>query len=180
LPGYQILALDLDDLRQAVNPLLTARGESVREDASRERTAQLPTAVGSGADLIGSCSHPSQGSWSWRRLHSTQVVADSPARSRFDREDGCCASIPSQRDERRVAEALGQGELHVARGGVARKLPAALNLLDERGVACECARGCLVHVVETQYREVADACRPFTEQDLRSLKRIIGKGRNRR
>ena len=53
LPGDQILALDLDELRNAVNPLLRGVSESVRGMARRDATIPLPGAVRSGADLIG-------------------------------------------------------------------------------------------------------------------------------
>ncbi len=53
LPGDQILALDLDDLRNLVNPQLLTVSESVRREARRHRPSSLPAKIHAGADLIG-------------------------------------------------------------------------------------------------------------------------------
>jgi Pentapeptide repeats (8 copies) len=54
LPGDGILALDLDSVRQLVNPLLSMVSESVRSTAVAHRTTPLPSKVHAGADLLGS------------------------------------------------------------------------------------------------------------------------------
>ena len=53
LPGNLLLALDLDELRGAVNPLLQAVSDSVSTEAVRLRKTSLPMTIHSGADLVG-------------------------------------------------------------------------------------------------------------------------------
>ena len=54
LPGDDILALDLDSIRQLVNPLLSAVSELVRSNAVAHRASPLPPKLHAGADLLGS------------------------------------------------------------------------------------------------------------------------------
>jgi uncharacterized protein YjbI with pentapeptide repeats len=54
LTREDILALELDSIRQLVNPLLSAVSESTRSKAVARRTTPLPSTVRAGADLLGS------------------------------------------------------------------------------------------------------------------------------
>ncbi len=54
LPGNEILLLDLQSVRQSVNPLLAAVSEAVRANAAAKRKTRLPAQLRAGADLLGS------------------------------------------------------------------------------------------------------------------------------
>jgi hypothetical protein len=53
LPGDRILALDLDAIRDEVNPILSAVSESVRAESSSRRPFPIPAKLQPGADLVG-------------------------------------------------------------------------------------------------------------------------------